>query len=444
VPAAEAGGPLADEELDGLFAPLAGAAVIALAVSGGADSLALAASVARWRGRRRGRPDAIVLTVDHRLRAGSGREAANVAEIAGRLGLAARVLVWSGPRPRANLEATARQARYRLLLTAAGEAGASHLALAHHRDDQAETFLLRLQRGAGVFGLAAMRPMVAAGAITIARPFLSVSRSRLVATTAAAGLEPVEDPMNTDPRFARARVRRIMPLLAADGFDAARIAATAARLAGAAAAIDAAASALIATAVETDGCAVARVEPAAFGAAAEEVRLRALARMLVAIGGEDYPPRHVRLRRLLDAIAGHGGGRFKRTLAGTVIEWRAGRFLLYREWGREAPPTVTVKAGHEGTWDHRFRVAVGAGAPAGLWVGPLGEEGRRLVGAYAGQWPAAALATLPAVRRRGKLVAVPTLGYAGPGGEGLPVAVSPVLGERLSVPPLFPDFDTDA
>jgi tRNA(Ile)-lysidine synthase len=285
-----------------------------------------------------------------------------------------------------------------------------------------------------------MRPLVAAGPITIVRPFLDVARARLRATATAAGLEPVEDAMNTDPRFARARVRRIMPLLAADGFDAALIAGAARRLADAAAAIDAAASELIARAVESDAFAVARLDPSRFAAAPDEVRLRTLTRLLMAIGGEDYPPRHERLRNLASAMVAREGGRFKRTLAGAVIEWRAGRFVLFREFGRLGLPTVAVKAGFTGVWDHRFRVAVDRGAPAGLTLGPLGEEGRRLVGAYAGEAPAGALAALPALSKRRTILAVPALGYVGRGGEGLPVTVQALVGERLAQPPLFPDF----
>ena len=439
MPTAEAA-PLADDEVDRLLAPLAAAGRIALAVSGGADSLALAECVARWRTRRGGGPEAIVLTVDHRLRRGSAREAAGVAAMARGHGLAARVLRWTGPRPKANIEAAARRARYRLLLTAAAEAGASHLVLAHHRDDQAETFLMRLERGAGVFGLAAMRREVTAGAIVIVRPFLDVPRARLAATAAAAGLEPVDDPMNRDPRFARARVRRVMPLLAAAGLDAALIARSAARLGEAAVAIDAAASALIGAAVTTDAMAVARLDPAAFAAAPEAVRQRALVRVLLAVGGDDYPPRRERGQRLATALAAHRAGRFKRTLAGTVIEWRKPVFVVYRELGRDGLLTLPLRPGAEVAWDHRFAVRLGRGAPAGLTVGALGEAGRRLVGAAAGDAPAGALAGLPAIRKRGRILGVPPLGHVGRGGEGLAVTVRPLIEERLARPPLFPDF----
>ncbi len=439
--AAEPDGPLGDHELDRLFQSLADSTRVALAVSGGADSLALLDAVDRWRRHQGATPDVIVLTVDHGLRRGSSQEAADVIAIAAARGLPGRVLTWRGPHPAANLEAAAREARYRLLLDAARRDGATHLVLAHHRDDQAETFLMRLQRGSGVFGLAAMRPLVPAGGVTIARPFLDVPRVRLAATTAAAGLDPVEDAMNADPRFARARLRRIMPLLAAEGFDPALIADTARRLAEAAAAIDAAASALIAATVETDALAVARLEPMPFNAAPVAVRRRVLVRLLLAIGGEDYPPRSERLERLAAAMEAHTEGRFKRTLAGTVVERRAGRFLIYREIGRSGLAGHALKAGYDGVWDHRFRVVAGEGMPSGMVLGPLGEEGRRSVGATAGAAPAGALAALPALRRRDRILAVPQISYVDANLSGpLPVEVHAVVAKRLAEPPLFPDF----
>src|SRR5579872_1463455 len=93
VPAAEAAGAIAEGELDAIFAAVETAKRVALAVSGGADSLALLVCFDRWR-QKRGRPDGVVLTVDHRLREGSGEEAAAVARAAVARGLAARVLVW--------------------------------------------------------------------------------------------------------------------------------------------------------------------------------------------------------------------------------------------------------------------------------------------------------------------------------------------------------------
>jgi tRNA(Ile)-lysidine synthase len=426
--------PLADEELDALFASLANASLMALAVSGGADSLALLDAVGRWRGLHR----VVVLTVDHRLRRGSRAEANAVVAIARQRGLEARVLVWTGPRPASDIESAARSARYRLLLEASRGMGASHLVLAHHRDDLAETFLLRLARGSGVFGLAAMRSQLDLGDIVIARPLLKVSKDRLVATTAAAKLQAVDDAMNSDPRFERARVRKLMPLLAGAGLDPSALAATALRLADAADAVDSAASSLLAETVEADAFAVAWLDPERFRSWPLAVRLRGLTRILAAIGGSEYPPRHERLAMLQDAIIPRPA-RFKRTLAGTVIEARGERFAFYREFGRQGLPAIALKAGFRGVWDHRFAVEVRDGAPPGFTLGPLGEADRVRAQPGSRRYPRNALAALPALRRRGKVVAIFPIFSSFPPGSAPIVAVRAILGERLGRPMLFPD-----
>ncbi|HET7716744.1 MAG TPA: tRNA lysidine(34) synthetase TilS, partial [Bauldia sp.] len=362
---------LSEAEVAALFAPLASSPAIAIAVSGGADSLALLAVADRWR-RAPARPKVIVLTVDHGLSPGSAAVAARVAAIAADRGLAVRVLAWTGPKPRTDIEAAARDARYRLLAAAAREAGATHLLTAHSLDDQAETFLMRLGRGSGVFGLAAMRQELDLGGLVLFRPFLGVARARLASTTVAAGLVAYDDPMNADPRFLRVRVRQLLPALAEAGIDAPTLAAAAGRLARAADAIDVAVDALIASAVRVDAQAVVTVEAEAVAAAPAEVCSRLLVRLLLAVGGEAYPPRSERLDALAAALFGQHGMAVKRTLAGVVVERRAGRLLFYRETGRAGLPVLPVSPGFAGSWDHRFRVSVGPDQREGLTVAALG------------------------------------------------------------------------
>ena len=205
----------------------------------------------------------------------------------------------------------------------------------------------------------------------------------------------------------------MLPTLAAAGLDPAGIAATAARLAEAADAIDGAVDALVAGAVEVDCFAVARVRSEVFAAAPAEVRFRMLVRLLQAIGGEDYPPRSAPVEALMAALLGAGAG-IKRTLAGVVVERRAGAIRLYREFGRAGLPSVAVPPGAVIRWDHRFRIAVAADAPPGLRIAALGVA-RPTGMVRAVGLPAAALATLPAVFDGDRIVAVPSLGWFAPG-----------------------------
>ncbi len=201
-------GPLSPGEASDLLAPLVRYSHIALAVSGGPDSLALLHVVARWRAEASGAPRVTVLTVDHGLRAGSRAEALMVGRAAADRGLQHDILGWSRPEgATGGLQAGARQARYDLMAGYCYAHDIEALVTAHHLDDQAETFLMRLKRGSGLDGLAAIPERGHWAAISLFRPLLGVAKARLAATVAEAGLDFAVDPSNDDRRFERVRVR---------------------------------------------------------------------------------------------------------------------------------------------------------------------------------------------------------------------------------------------
>lgn len=175
---------------------------LALAVSGGPDSLALLLLAhAAFPG------SVAAATVDHGLRPEADAEAAFVHELCAALGVPHDAL--SGTVPPGNLQEGARTLRYALLADWAGRR-AAWLATAHQMDDVAETLLLRVRRGAGVGGLAAMAPARPLGPVTLIRPLLGWPRAELEGIVAAAGIAPVRDPSNADPRFDRARIRALL------------------------------------------------------------------------------------------------------------------------------------------------------------------------------------------------------------------------------------------
>jgi tRNA(Ile)-lysidine synthase len=186
---------------------------IALGVSGGADSLALALLAASWARSRAG--TAVALTVDHRLRRESAAEAAQIGAWLAARQIPHHTLLWEDhPPARRGLQAAARAARHRLLEEWCAENGVLHLLLAHHRQDQAETLLLRLARGSGVDGLAGMAAVAERRSCRILRPLLGVAPARLAATLELLAQPWVEDPSNQNPAYARARLRRSLSLLA--------------------------------------------------------------------------------------------------------------------------------------------------------------------------------------------------------------------------------------
>ncbi|MCX5516341.1 tRNA lysidine(34) synthetase TilS [Kaistia algarum] len=410
------------------FAPLEAADHVALAVSGGADSLALTLLAKRWRDRDHPSIRLTVLTVDHGLRPESAEEAETVARVAASLGLSCQILRWHGPHPLADVEAAARAARYRLLIAAAREMGAGHLAVAHHRDDQAETFLLRLARGSGVYGLAGMARLAERDSVRIVRPLLDLSHSDLLAVIRAAGLDAAEDPHNRDERFARARIRALASTLAREGLTAERLAATAGRLRRAAAALDHYTGRLLAAAVDVDPLGAIRLSTDAFRGEPEEVRFRALARILRAAGGAEHVPR---LESLVALEAALGDGPVQRTLAGVVVSPEGKAIRFERELGRAGLPDIDVSSGFDGIWDGRFHVAItGTGASARLAA--LGPSGRTQLNADMRSGSMRALEALPALWSDGVLIAVPTLAIAPPTALGIKIEAKSIVGSRLA------------
>jgi tRNA(Ile)-lysidine synthase len=335
--------PISASDAKTLFADFRDAPALVHAVSGGPDSVALMWLVARWRRALARGPRLVAVTVDHGLRKESAREARGVKLLARALQIEHRTRKWRGAKPASGIPAAARAARHRLLTEAVKRARATHVLTAHTRDDQAETVLMRLLGGSGIAGLSAMACESGRGGIRLARPLLSVAKSRLVATLDNAGIAYADDPTNRDATFTRARMRALLPMLAAEGGDARGLARLAARLARANEAVE----------VLTDGAerylalkqaAAPRQEgwdldAAAFAALPEEVRLRLLIRAINAFGQEgpaELGKAEALLAQLDRCLAPQGaksGSRgaqitLKRTLAGALVSVRADRVVI--------------------------------------------------------------------------------------------------------------------
>jgi len=385
---------------------------LAVAVSGGADSLALTLLAAQWTRERGGTVTA--MTVDHALRAASADEARQVADWLAARGVAHVTLRWEGDKPANGIQDAAREARYELLRRAAAERGILHLLLAHHQDDQAETLLQRLTRGSGVDGLAAMSPQVNLPELRLLRPLLEAPRSALQAYLQDLGQDWIEDPSNRSPKFQRVRLRN---LLQDEGLEAKRLAATSRALGRARQTLEQAAADLAARAVSLHQAGYARLDLVPLLAAPDEVSLRVLAACCRTIaGGVDYPPRLEKLERLLAELRGGLAGR--RSFGGCLMTPSKGLLLIGREPQRMAGP-VAAKGGQTIRWDGRFTLSLD-GAGAGQ-VAALGRDGvaalRKIMDDL--PFPAAIAATLPAVCDAAGVSAVPHLGYNRPGNREL-------------------------
>ena len=306
---------------------------LAIAVSGGPDSLALAALAAAWLRQAGGRGTA--LTVDHGLRPAAAAEARWVADRVARLDLAHRTLRWHRVDGERATQAGARAARYRLLEDAAAELGCLHLLLGHHRDDNARTVAMRRRRGRGP-GLAGMPAVRELDRVRLLRPLLAFPAVRLRATARRPGCGWIEDPSNRDPRFERSRI-------AGGPVDRGAIRDRLAR--------EQAATRWLARHLGRTADRGVAFELAGWRAQPPDLAAEILARAAHAVGGIGYAPGRGRVvRAAAELVAGRGG----LTLAGARVR-RAGPRLVFEA---EQPNLRPSKAGEE-------RAKALAGAPFG-------------------------------------------------------------------------------
>ena len=271
-----------------LAALWSGTGRLGLAVSGGPDSLALLLLA------RAALPDRIAAaTVDHGLRPEAAQEADMVARVCASLDVPHRTLRVEVPA--GNVQSQARAARYAKLAEWMEAEGLEALATAHHADDQAETLLLRLNRGSGASGLAGVRArgLVPNTRLPLVRPLLGWRRAELAGVVSAAGIDAAQDPSNLDNRFDRVRIRKA--LAGAEWLDVPALAQSASNLADAAAALEWAAAREWSEAV-TKGPMGLTYRPAAPRA----IALRVLTRLVTELGGE--APRGSAVARLFDSL----------------------------------------------------------------------------------------------------------------------------------------------
>lgn len=355
---------------------------VALAVSGGGDSLCLAWLARHWR------KNLLAFVVDHGLRAESAQEARLTVQRLADMGVPARLLTLTTLTKGPGVAERARQARYAVLAQVCREAGCLDLLLGHQADDQAETLQMRHQAGSGPEGLAGMAWMSAMPDVRVVRPLLDVSRQALRNTLRGAGLAWVDDPSNQDMQAGRVRVRH--SLQEQDEREAlwrAGLQAGAARM----------------RRDESRAMSFARqgtFRPEGWvclGPVLPEPE--DLSVLIRCVGGQIYPPAPAAVRRL--QAAGQ-----EATLAGVqLVRWRSGWVLV-----REAAAMDAYGPAYAGArWDGRFELFLPSSVSReSLQVGPAGFGLDRAV---RGGWPARFCATLPALWRHGQRVGIPHLGW---------------------------------
>lgn len=365
-------------DLDAALTRLQAEGPLLLAVSGGADSVALLKLAA-------GGPRAVIVaTVDHGLRREAAREAAGVAALCASLGLPHRLLRWTKAAAGSALMERARAARYALLAECAVRDGCAAIVTAHTADDQAETVFMRLARGSGPSGLKAMafETQIACGAgapVRLLRPLLGVRRAALRAFAEGEAAAFYDDPSNDDPQFERVRVRALLGALEGQSIlTVEALCETARRLL---AAERAAAAAEVAAFRQAEGW-ISRYGAFVLNAgAASATAPKLAARLIHAVSGEEHPPDPEAAEAALTSAMASGAA----TLGGALVRRRESALWFMREpaalLGRGAaksPDIVSIEPGRSLVWDGRFILSNGGEAPADAQA--LGVSGLTALG----------------------------------------------------------------
>jgi len=371
---------------------------VAVAVSGGSDSVALLVLMAELAKRTEVRP--VAISIDHGLREAAKDEVQFVMALCGRLGVRHHVENWRGWDGRGNLQDAARQARLELITDWAQVSGISTVALGHTANDQAETVLMRMARGSGVNGLSAMAPRRLRQGITWVRPLLGVSRRALRDYLTGRGIDWVEDPSNEDEAFERVRMRNALPLLEPLGLTVEGLARVAEQMRAAREALDWQTFLAAQDILELTAGTV-RLDLRRFRALPREIGRRLLIRVVMWISSARYPPRRDSVETAMGAL--RLGAPF--TLDGVQAQRDGEAMWLFREYAAVADHEAPV----DDTWDSRWTVEGPEDDPE-FTLRALGEAGLLQADDWrAAGLPRAAVLSLPGVWSGDDLIAAPLL-----------------------------------
>lgn len=389
-------------------------APLAVAVSGGADSMCLLRLLHSW-AQTHYHPF-IALTVDHGLRAEAKDEALQVKEWCDMLGISHHILTWEGEKPTRNIQSQARKIRYQLMQDFCKQHQIRYLFLGHHAQDQAETVMLRLFRGAGVSGLKAMQPITQMADCTLLRPLLHHRREEIETLLDQMNQSYIHDPSNEDARFERVMIRRFLNEHERKQELLNHMQRTAHHMQRADDFIQSHLNEALSQIVKLHPFGYATMRLASFQSLHEEIALRLLSHVIFIINGKSKTPRMEELERLHLALS-HAHESFHSTLAGCYF--RQGKSKHDHEYiyiMRETsllPDDMALTA--ENCFDGRFMCNIKT-LPENLEafsIGALKEEGWQHIKqqVFAPKLPLEVFYALPTLKHLEKIIAVPHISY---------------------------------
>lgn len=361
------------EKVNALFEPfrnlLSKKTSIAVAVSGGADSMALCLLLAEWA--KFNQQKIVALTVDHGLRQGAAEEVLKVSNWLAVLDISHEILYWEGEKPTTGIQAAARNARYRLMAHWCHENNFTVLMTAHHLEDQVETFLLRAERGSGLDGLASMRAVASLEGIALVRPLLSVSKVLLREFLIDRQQLWIEDPSNQNLAFQRTGIRQLVGRLKQRGLIPERILGLINHFRD----LRQQFAEVVAVFFER----AVRILPEAYGVVhLEALKLlpdpileRVLVQIISELSGKFYPPRRQRIKYSMENIKSAEISNF--TLGGCHFIFKGSTVIVCRD--RRSISVKQVVAGDSFIWDGLFDVVISGPEGVKGKLGALGKKG---------------------------------------------------------------------
>lgn len=388
---------------------------IALAVSGGPDSTAMM-QIAAF-SKKIENYKVTVLVVDHGLRKESKNEARLVSKNAKLLGFNAKILRWEGTKPKTRIQEIARKTRYRLMTAWCKKEGIEKLFLAHHLDDQVETFLMRLGKGSGVDGLAVMNFLTEISSLQLVRPFLEIPKSRFLDILDHSNLKWISDPSNSNLNYKRSRIREILPILSKEGINSKQIGLVIKRMQSAKNALNSQTKKLLEKYLSSNEGVAYFLDKNLFQEIKDkEILLRVLEKIIMNISGSIYPPRRNKLENILIWLLKENNA-LARTLNGVVVRKRKGEFIFYREPDDCYKSAVTMPlTTRYNCWDDRFFIK--ANKSNNFQIRALGNAGTKVLKEKKilkrqgfQNVPLSAWKTAPGIWSKKRLISVPSLGY---------------------------------
>ena len=389
---------------------------IAIAVSGGVDSMVLM-NLAKESDFLNDK-NVFILVVDHGLRAESKQEAKFVKNEAKKLDFPTRILKWKGSKPNKRIQEEARNKRYSLLINFCRENNINNLYLAHHLDDQIETFLFRMFRGSGLQGLTSFSSSYERNGLTLIRPLIDTPKSELISYARRKKINWVEDPSNENQKYDRVKLRKVLPLIYKEGFDKKVFLKSVKKLRLANQALDQITKEFVLQYVIINKNISVFIKQELFLTAPEDVQLRVLQNTIRIFSGERYySPNYLKILNLMN-WARNDNDISAKTLGGTIFRKRKGGLILYKEVKKlnDIKPIKLSKSKYK-AWDNRFLIKINKSVKGEISY--LGNEGvkilksKKILGKKGFNGiPLTALYSIPAMWDGKRLISAPFFDYS--------------------------------